>query len=420
MKSNMKIVILSDDFPPKSFGGAGIIASNLARALFNRGHDVTVITVTDDRKNVGVSKDGGVTIHRLYSSYNLRFRSYMSLCNPQLVKEVGDMLRKVSPDVVHAHNIHTYISYASLKEARKYSKSVFLTVHDVMSVHYGKLGADVDPKGNIILDTISPWKQISQYRFYYNPFRNIVIKYYLKSVDRIFSVSGALKEVLEKKGIYNIEVLHNGIDVSNWKIEPEALADFKRLHNLGDKRVLFFGGRLSGSKGANVAVEVLSNVSEKIKNVVLLVAGEKNKAFDHILKKAEELGVKERVVFTGWLDHDSIRYAYASSEAVLVLSQYVDPFPTVNLEAMATERPIIGTIFGGTTEVVLDAVTGFLVNPRSIEYISAKVIELLSSIELSGKFGQAGFERVSNDFSEDAWVGKTLAYYATILENKNI
>ena len=416
----MKIVILSEGFPPETFGGAEVIASNLASALLKKCLEVSVITTTKDKNKVGVSIENGLKIYSIYSDYNTRYKAYRSLKNAGVVNEVSRIVREIKPDIVHAHNIHNHISYASLKEVKKYCIAVCMTMHDVMSVHYGKLGAKVDTEGNVVMDSINPWKQFLQYKLRYNPLRNVFIRHYLKSVDKIFAVSLALKEVLEKQGILGIEVLHNGIDVSLWKVNHRALVDFKQKYNPENKKVLFFSGRLSSAKGGFVAVSVLKQVSLKMKEVLLIVAGDKNKWTEDMEKIAGGSGISDKIIFTGRLSHDDIRYAYSASDVVLTLSLYVDPFPTVNLEAMACKKPVVGTIFGGTREVVVSGKTGYLVNPRDIELTSRKTLELLEDRQKAESFGLAGFNRVSSDFSQEKWAEETLSYYATMLLNRGV
>ena len=106
----MKILILQDDFPPQSFGGAGIIAFILSKKLQKKGHTVFVITAVQDKKDEGEIEYEGLKIFRIYSKYNVRWRAYLSLYNPQTVKKVKKILNRVKPDTVHTHNIHYHLS----------------------------------------------------------------------------------------------------------------------------------------------------------------------------------------------------------------------------------------------------------------------------------------------------------------------
>ncbi|MFZ2522098.1 MAG: glycosyltransferase family 4 protein [Minisyncoccia bacterium] len=411
----MKIVILSDGFPPLALGGAEVIARNLAKALAERGHEVSVITSTKDINDAGKFTDGKINIYKIYSDYSDRWRAYRSLYNSGVVHKVESILSKIKPDIVHIHNIHKHLSYACINVAKKYSRGIVLTAHDLMLVHYGKLGAHVGKNNEVEVDKISFLSQIMQYKFRYNPFRNFVIRYYLRKVDKIFAVSSALKNILEREGISGIEVLHNGIKVSDWIIDKSKLIDFKNKYELSDKKVLFFGGRLTGIKGGIVALQVLEKVLSKIDNAVLIVVGHKDDWGKEMLEKTKDMRIDRKVIFTGWIPHEDIRYAYASSDVVLVLSRYLDPFPTINLEAMATSKAVVGTILGGTPEAVLDNKTGYIVDPNNIELVSEKVLDLLSDIDKLKSFGLSGFKRVSNINNEEIWVDKTILCYTSVL-----
>ena len=134
----MNIVLLQDDFPPESRGGAGILVATLARALAQHGHAVTVIATTQRRESAGRHEWEGVVVYRIYSNYHERWRAYRSLYNGDTVREVKRLLAALQPDVVHAHNVHYYLSYYSLVLAKRYARKVLLTAHDEMLVHYGK------------------------------------------------------------------------------------------------------------------------------------------------------------------------------------------------------------------------------------------------------------------------------------------
>lgn len=409
----MKIIFLSDDFPPRSFGGAGIIAFNIAKNLQKRGHEVFVVTTTQDRSSEGESTYEGLKIFKIYSSYHPQWRAYLSIYNPRVVKKVHKIIRQISPDIVHAHNIHTHISYFSLKIARRYARGVFLTAHDAMAFAYGKIMDNNKYK-------ISPWGQFTENKFRYNPLRNFFIKRYLKDVNKIFSVSDALREALIDNDIKNVETVHNGINPTDWLVDEKELELFKKKYNLDKKKVIFFGGRLSGLKGTDVVLDAMSIVVKKNPDAVLLVAGEEGRHAKKIIKRAKEIGIGENILFTGWIERDKMKYAYASSDLVVVASLYLDPFPTVNLESMALRKPVVGTCFGGTREIVLDKETGYIVDPNEIETFAEKVMILLEDDKVNRQFGEKGYKRVIENFSEDRQVEKILSWYDIATKEKNM
>lgn len=409
----MKILILSDDFPPERLGGAGIIAFDLAEKLRESGHQVYVITTVRDRNRSGRLDYQELTIFRIYTNYCGRWRAYLGLYNPQTINQVKQIFKQIQPDITHIHNVHCYLSYYCLKIAKKYSKAVFLTAHDEMLFHYGKLTEFINPDNLSIPKTfnyrITPWQQIKRFKKRYNPFRNIVIRHYLKYVDKIFAVSYTLKDALNQNKIGNVEVIHNGIDANQWQIDSKKIEGFKKKHNLFDKKIVFFAGRLSALKGGNSIIKTMKIVASRVPEAVLLIVGRKDSYARKMLDLAKEGNLP--LIFTGWIEGDELKSAYHSSNVVVTPSIYLDPFNLINIEAMACRKPVVGTCFGGTPEIVQDGKTGYIVNPLDIETTAEKIIDLLKNTLRAERFGQSGYERVKKKFSLKKQTEETLKWY---------
>ncbi|HPH52027.1 MAG TPA: glycosyltransferase family 4 protein [Candidatus Portnoybacteria bacterium] len=406
----MKILFLSDDFPPNSFGGAGVIAYNLAKEFLSCGHEVIIITTVQEKLCEGHEIIEGINIFKIYSNYNKRWRAWLSLYNPKTVKKVKRIIKQIKPDIVHVHNIHYHLSYACLRSAKKYSKAVFLTAHDVMLVHYGKLmfthkNFHEDRPKNY---KISILDQIKEAGKGYNPFRNLIIRHYLKYIDRIFVVSNALKKVLEINGIKNIEVIHNGIDIENWKANEETINKFKSEYRLNNKKVILFSGRISEAKGINTILRTMKLIINKDNNVILLIVG---KSDQKTIELTKELEIDSRIIFADWLDRESIKLAYLVADVCVIPSICFDSFPNTNLEAMACSKPVVGTCFGGTPEIVVDNQTGYIVDPENTEKLSDKIIDLLKNPQKAKQFGENGYERVKKYFSLQEQANKIIKNY---------
>jgi hypothetical protein len=403
----MKILFLQDDFPPQSFGGAGLVVFDLAKALQKKGHQVFIITVVQKKSQAGEVNYSGLKIFQIYAHYHERWRAYLSLCNPQIIKQVEEIIQEIKPDIVHAHNIHFYLSYHCLKIARKYSRAVFLTVHDVLPFHYGKLiltSKRLNYKVGIL-------EQIRLAKKRYNPFRNIIIRHYLKNLDKIFAVSYALKKALNDNGIRNIEVIYNGIDVDQWKIDEKEVKKFKEKYQLQNKKVIFFGGRLSPAKGGEIILRAMNLVAKEFKEATLLVVGEKTNYAKTMFNMAQKMGLSDKVVFTGWLTGEKLKAAYQLSYVCVFPSLCFETFGLSHLTAMAAQKPVISSYFGGPSEVVLNEQTGYLVNPCHSKTLAKKIIDLLKDSEKAKNFGEAGYKRVKEKFSLEKQVKETLKWY---------
>lgn len=408
----MKILYLADDFPPISFGGGGVVAYNLAKEMARRGNEIFVITTVQNREQEKKEIFNGLTVYRIYSNYPHPYflKSYISLYNPFTIPKIKKIAREIKPDIVHSHHIHSHISYHSFKVAKKLGAKVFLTAHDVMLASYGKAYF----KENETDFKISVKEQIKIARKGYNPFRNIIIKQYLKYVDKIFTVSDAVGRVLSDNGILKTETIHNGIDVSVWRAEDYEIRELKHKFNLEGKKIIFWGGgRLSGAKGSAQILKALKIIKENYKaaNAILVIAGDKGYFTDRIEEIAKKSNVWKSVILIGKLNSEEMRAAFFACDASVTPSICFDSFPTVNLEAMAAKKPVVATVFGGSRELVLDGETGYIVNPNNEELLAQKIFDLLQNPEKAREFGEKGFERVKNFFSIETQADKTLKWY---------
>lgn len=404
----MKIIILTDSI--SAGGGAGVIAWNQARALKARGHEVSVIITSPNFEAEGVKEEAGITVYTLYSSYRPLWRAHKSLNNKPVVEKLKGILEELKPDIVHAHNLHIHLSYKSLEIARLYAKGVYLTVHDAMPFHYSKLFPEtVGAQGCVVTSyKVSAWDQLRLFKWQFNPWRNAIIKKYLKIPDKIFAVSGALAKALADNGLENVEVMHNAIDITEWENTP--------LGNKDGKNFIFFGGRVSAVKGGDVLMTAMQDVLPEKSNTRLLIVGAEDEYSELLKKKAESIAMEDLILFTGWKTRDQMKHMYPLSTLVVVPSLCFDWFPTVVLEAMASGRPVIAGCFGGAKEVIEDGKTGFIINSQNPKELSDKILYLLSHEKEAQEMGRAGYERVKNNFSMEKYIENLLSWYDKALK----
>lgn len=399
----MKILVFSDDFPPDVAGGAGMMAFRITKEFLKQGHEVFVLSTTDDKNNAGKSEVDGIHVYRVYSHYHERWRSYRSICNTGVLAQVKETLLEFKPDVVHAHNVHMHLSYASLCMARRYGAKVFMTAHDIMPFYPGTFTEFIDPKDlscpTVFNYSVTALMLLKKFRYRYNPLRNFFIKKVLRRIDGVIAVSDTLKEALSQNGIKNVTVIHNGIDVSAWKVSPDETKAFKHSHGVDGTDVVLFGGRLSGAKGGDLILQAMHTVTMRNSSARLLVVGKKDAYAERMEKRAKELSIGDKVVFSGWLPEGEMKKAYAASTLVVVPSVCFDSFPNGNLEAFAVGRPVVSTCFGGSREIVRDGENGYIVNPFNVPFMSEAIGGLLSDKEKARRFGENGRKLVAENYS---------------------
>ena len=423
----MKILLLADEFNEKA-GGATCKAYHRAFCLAKQKNvQVFVITTTPCKElNKTMKKLArNLEVYYIYASYYrkrsfwIHFRNYLVLFNPATVFQVKKIIKKIKPDIVHAHNIHVYLSYHCLYLAKKYSKAVFLNAHDTMLVSYDKFDGYIDQNTLEIPKKfnykVSFWNLIKQAKWSYNPLRNIIIKFYLRYVDKVLAISQSLADFLQENGIKNVQVLYNGIYPEKFKYEQTDLERFKKKYGLQNKKVVLFGGRVNKLKGASVSADAMKSVIERLDDAVLLVAGDEESYNNSMKENVLKLGISDKVVCSGWLGPEEMKLAYGICDVCVYPSIYLDALGTIHLEAMAAKKPVVGSCFGGTPEVVVDSVTGYIVNPLNVEMMADKIVKILTDKELARKFGEAGYERVCENFTMENNIRNSLAIYREFL-----
>jgi glycosyltransferase involved in cell wall biosynthesis len=396
----MHVCVLTDRYPPRTQGGAEIIAANLAESYAARGHDVTVITGVESKDDAGWRRENGVSIRTIAVPRIQPLQAYYSVCHPLAARKIEPILERGDFDAVHAHNLHEFLSYHTLKLASRHANRVVFTFHDAMSVEYGKLipgdvpiDGDVDPSAY----RVSAWEQLKKRKVFYFPLRNRLNRAYLNEyVDVGVSVSDALRTTLEVNGVRTNRVVHNGIDVEPYR-EADA-STFSEQFGLLNQRVVLYSGRVGYYKGGEHLARAFAKVSETCDaDVRLVVTGSRT---DFVARMREIAGRhRDAIMATGWLDEETLRSAYRAATVVASPSIYLDPFPTVNLEAMAAGTPVVTTCYGGAKELVVDGETGVVVNPHDVSALADALAGFVSDTARSRRYGSNGRNRVEEEFT---------------------
>ncbi|MCK5017167.1 MAG: glycosyltransferase family 4 protein [Candidatus Peribacteraceae bacterium] len=409
---HMHIVILNDDFPMEGGDSVAHLTNILAEGIRKYNHKVTIITThrkADSKDILSGENDNQISIP---ISYRPSLRSYLSLYNPPVSKSLQKVLNRLKPDIVHAHSIHQYLSYDALRIAKKHTDKIFLTCHDTMGIAFGRIATNryISSTGKNL--RLSPLDHIRTARLEYNPFRNTLIRSCIKkNVQTVTAVSHALADCIEANGIPNVKTIHNGIDIAYWKPNQKDVIAFLEKHNLTGKKIVLFSGRLRREKGVPQLVNAMNIVRKKVPNAMLVIVGEKER-WEGLFKEASVPDdMKKYCYCTGWLSHKELAIAYGSAHIVSTPSVYLDPFVLVNLEAMSNYKPVIGTVFGGTKEIVINNETGFVRNPLKTKHFAYAILALLQDDNLARKMGEAGNKRVHEQFTIKKMIDEYLTLY---------
>ena len=407
----MRIIFLADHYPPAYLGGGEVSTNVLVQALKQSGHEMLVISTTQNKdQDLQYKICDGIDVFFIYSSFNSKLRNLYCLYNLKILKILNNKFREYQPDVVHAQIISSHISFYSLVLARRYTKAVFFTARDTMPFTYGKYWWYIDQKDfstkreyNYRVKAIDLLKQA---RKAYLPGRNLLIRHWINNnCYKIIAVSEEIKKAYLNNGFKNIEVIYNSVDTAEYdQVTQEEIAFFKKEKNLTGKKIIFIAGRLSALKGLNVILKSLAIIKKNLPEVVLAIAAH------HDVGDVDD-DLRKNIKYLGWLDQKQMKIAFRACDLSIIPSIYLDSLPRTIFEAMAAKKPVVATCFGGAKEAVVDGQTGYVVNPFDFEKMAEKMIEILSDEKRACQFGEAGYARVKEKFNVKTQVEKILALY---------
>ncbi len=218
-------------------------------------------------------------------------------------------------------------------------------------------------------------------------------------------------------------ILYSHRLIKEWKLEPyrhkiltahEHFLDFNVFTvttPLRDRSPLIgYIGRLSKEKGIQHFVQALPAILGNRKDFRAIIGGD-GALKEPIEASLQEEGVAPRVDLPGWISHDELP-SYLNQLQLLVLPSYTEGLPNIILEAMACGTPVLATPVGAVPDIIVDGMTGFIMENNSPECIAENVIRALSSSDLEQIAG-AGRQFVEENFTFE----RTVENWKEVLQN---
>jgi len=239
--------------------------------------------------------------------------------------------------------------------------------------------------------------------------------------DRVVAVSSAVAGQFGERDASRVRVIHNGFPRAEFDgVSAARVAAFKRRFCLdGGPLVAVIGWLKLRRKGQEVFLKAASMIAGRFPEARFLLIGSPfpgNEAHLEELKRmAVELGISERVVFTG--DVEDIKAAYAALDVTVLPASLPEPFGGVVVESMAMAKPVVGTRLGGTVEQIVDGETGFLVEPDNPAELAARLAQLLADSGLRREMGRRGRERFLLHFEFETFYRRITDLYNEILRS---
>ncbi len=374
----MKIAIVC--YP--TFGGSGVVATELGIALSKKGHEIHFITYKQPvRLDLLGSK---IYFHEVnVPEYPLfHYQPYELALSSKLV----DTVKLHGIEVLHVHYAipHAYAAYMSKQMLA--AEGIHIPI--VTTLH----GTDITLVGS-------------------HPFYKSAVTFSINASDVVTSVSESLKnDTLRLFNITNeIHVIPNFIDFNKYR-EPNKENCQRHLLANKNERIITHVSNFRKVKRIDDVIEIFYKIQKKVPSKLVMVGdGPELEAAEELVKK---LNIEEKVIFLG--KSNEVDKILCLTDLFLLPSE-TESFGLAALEAMASGVPVISSNTGGIPEVNIEGVSGYLADVGDIAKMAKKAIEIIENEEVLNQF-KSNAIRVAEKFELTTIVAKYEQIYLNALK----
>jgi len=393
----MRVDLISREYPPEVYGGAGVHVAELVRAL--RGDiDVRVRAFGAPRDEENVFSYG--------------VPAELTDANPALATLGVDL--RIAQDVAGADLVHSHTWYAN---AAGHLAGLLHGIPHVVTAHS--------------LEPLRPWKA-EQLGGGYRVSSWIEATAFA-GASKVIAVShGMRRDILRSYPFLDedtVTVVHNGIDLDRWK----PVDDAELVRGLGidpSRPSVVFVGRITRQKGLPYLLRAAALLPKDVQLILCAGAPDTPEILAEV--QAGVAALQQERTGVVWIDRMLSQHelsAVLTQATTFVCPSVYEPLGIVNLEAMACGAPVVGTATGGIPEVIDDGVTGRLVPIEQLEDgtgtpidpekfvqdLAATLIEVVSDPVAAKRMGEAGRRRAETDFGWDRIAARTREIYAALV-----
>lgn len=367
-----------------TFGGSGVVATELGKALANQGHQVHFITYSQPARLDFFSAN------LFYHEVSVRdyplfdYAPYESALASKLV----DVVRFEKLDILHVHYAIPHASAAFM--AKQILATYNIHIPFVTTLH----GTDITLVGKDAT---------------YKP----VVTFSINQSDGVTTVSEDLKEDTYRhfEVSKNIKVIPNFIDFNRFSLQPKD--HFKKAIAPNNERILIHTSNFRKVKRTEDVIRMFQKVQEVIPSKLLMVGDGPERSSNEQL--CRELGICDDVRFLG--KQDAVEEILSVSDLFIIPSEN-ESFGLAALEAMACKVPVISSNAGGLPELNIDDFCGYLCNVGDVEDMAHKAITILSSQKTLDYFKENALTR-AKDFDLKKILPQYVAYYEEVIAREN-
>jgi glycosyltransferase involved in cell wall biosynthesis len=386
-------MMLTWEYPPRIIGGISPHVYYLSKSLAKNGTKVYVVTCDFPGAPAHEVVDG-VEVFRIdsYKNPSPDFATWVYLMNVNMQKEAAALIHGLGGkvDVIHAHDWLVATAGIGLKHV--FRRPFFATIH---STEIGRRNGIHFDYERMIHETeawltYEAWKVIccSDYMM-----GHVQWAFGLPWDKMIMVPNGVNYEVYEKYG-------------------NEDLKQFRAKFALPEERIVLFVGRLVYEKGVHVFVNAAPSVLAKVNAKFVIVGNGYMK--DQLSGLVKGMGLENKVLFTGFVDDDTLRKLQRCADVSVVPSLF-EPFGIVALEAMAAGSPVVVSDTGGLSEIVEHDVSGVKVYVNNPESLAWGITKVLTDDGYANWLRNNAYKRIREKYDWNKIAQQTKTIYNNVL-----
>lgn len=368
-----------------TFGGSGVVATELGLALSKKGHQVHFITY---KRPARLSPFQENVYYHEVSSHEYPLFEYKPY-ETALASKMVDVVLYEDLDILHVHYAIPHAAVAFMAQKILESKGKFIPF--ITTLH----GTDITLVGN-------------------HPAFSPVVEFSINVSNGVTAVSKHLRDsTFESFNITNeIKVIYNFIDFDRFNKLDKS--HFKKAIAPDGEKIIAHTSNFRKVKRIKDIILAFEKILQKVPSKLLLIGDGPERESLEVL--CRQLGLCDHIRFLG--KQNAVEELLAISDLYMIPSEK-ESFGLSALEAMACAVPIISSNAGGLPEVNVDGVTGYVCNVGDIDDIAEKSIMILSNEEIHEKFKEAAYEH-AKQFSIDDILPQYEAYYEEVIEKMKV
>jgi glycogen synthase len=396
----MRILFLTNYYPPYARGGYELWCQEVAEALTQRGHQVCVVTTKPDNNhpqsneyNVWVQRVLWPEVESSLTQTTLRLLKDRPRLESENLQQLHKLVMEFKPEVALVWGMWNLPRSLPAMLERLLPESVAYYICDYWLTL---------PNAYIQRWQAPASKSVTQLP------KRLLGKYFLAELSKEtpiqlelehpICVSQALRETLVEAGI---KVSHAQVIYGGVKSETFLESGDKRREQSSKHLNLLYIGRLEPEKGVHTAINAIAHLAkEGISSLTLDIYGQGDPPYEAGLRTlVKKNNLDHQIVFQGLISHQQVPQVLRQYDVLIFPSEWQEPFARTVLEAMAAGLVVVGTTTGGTGEILAENKTGLTFSAGDAEQLAAQIRRLVNEPGLRESLAKAGQRCVLQNFT---------------------